>query len=237
MTTPIITMIHTVFPIVNSLKAIFEKKLGNQPATIYNIVDDSILSRILNYGSLSPEIVSTVYQHISSAERMGSDIILVTCSSISEVVDIVNPLVSVPVIKIDDAMTNEAVKIADTLGVVATIKSTLNPTINQLKKKSAKTGKEIKIVPLLCSDAYKALFNENNSEKHDLLLYNAIENIIESVDAIVLAQASMARLLPKLEKLTNKPILTSTESGIERAINILKNLYRKKLRVSVNFSE
>ena len=228
MATPIITMIHTVFPVVDNFKAIFEKKLGNQPATIYNIVDDSILPRILNNGSISPEIASTVYQHISSAEKMGSDIILVTCSSISEVVDIVSPLVSVPVIKIDDAMTDEAVKIADSLGVIATIKTTLNPTINQLKKKMSKAKKEVKIVPVLCSDAYKALINENNPEKHDLLLYKAIEEIIESVDAIVLAQASMARLLPKLKKLTNKPILTSTESGIERAINILQNQYSKE---------
>jgi len=218
---PIITMIHTVTPIVDYLKALFEKKLKNQPITIYNIVDDSILPRILNNGSLSPEIISTVYQHISSAERMGSDIILVTCSSISEVVDIVNPLVPVPVIKIDDAMTDEAVKIADTLGVVATIETTLSPTINQLKKKMAKAEKEIKIVPLLCSDAYKALINENNPKKHDLLLYEAIEKIIEDVDAIVLAQASMARLLAELKKHTNKPILTSPESGVERAINIL----------------
>lgn len=222
-------MIHTVFPIVDNFKAIFEKKLGNQPATIYNIVDDSILPRILNNGSISPEIASTVYQHISSAEKMGSDIILVTCSSISEVVDMVSHLISVPVIKIDDAMTDEAVKIADTLGVVATIKTTLNPTINQIRKKMAILEKEVKIVPVLCSNAYKALINENNPEKHDLLLYKAIEEIIESVDAIVLAQASMARLLPKLKKLTNKPILTSTESGIERVINILyQNLCLKK---------
>ena len=221
MSTPIITMIHTVFPIVDSLKAIFAKKLGNQSVTIYNIVDDSILPRIVAAGGLSSGIISTVYQYISSAEKMGSDLILVTCSSISEVVDIVSPLVSVPVIKIDDAMTDEAVKVAvDSLGVIATIETTLNPTINQLKKKMAKTGKKFKIVPLLCSDAYKAI-NENNPEKHDLLLYKAIEEIIESVDAIVLAQASMARLLPKLKKLTKKPILTSTESGIERAINIL----------------
>lgn len=230
MTIPIITMIHTVFPIVDNLKTIFEKKLGNQPAMIYNIVDDSILPRILNNGSLSPEIISTVYQHISSAERMGSDIILVTCSSISEVVDIVNPLVSVPVIKIDDAMTDEAVKIADNIGVVATIKTTLNPTINQIKKKMLKAGKEINIVPLLCSDAYQALINQGDPKKHDLLLYKAIEKIIEDVDAIVLAQASMARLLPRLEKLTNKPILTSTESGIERVINVLQNQYRKKAK-------
>ena len=228
MATPIITMIHTVFPIVDNLKAIFAKKLGNQSVTIYNIVDDSILPRIVAAGGLSSGIISTVYQHISSAEKMGSDLILVTCSSISEVVDIVSPLVSIPVIKIDDAMTDDAVKIADTLGVVATIETTLNPTINQLRKKMAIAEKEIKIVPLLCSDAYKALINENNPEKHDLLLYKAIEEIIESVDAIVLAQASMARLLPKLKKLTNKPILTSTESGIERAINILQNQYSKE---------
>ena len=221
MTTPIITMIHTVFPIVDNLKAIFEKKLGNQPATIYNIVDDSILPRILNNGSISPEIASTVYQHISSAEKIGADIILVTCSSISEVVDMVSPLVSVPVIKIDDVMTDEAVKIATSLGVVATIKTTLNPTMNQLKKKMVKAGKDINIVPLLCSDAYKALIYEGNPEKHDLLLYKGIEKIIEDVDAIVLAQASMARLLPKLRKLTNKLILTSPESAVEKVLGLL----------------
>lgn len=221
MTTPIITMIHTVFPVIDNLKAIFEKKLRNQPVTIYNIVDDSILPRIVAAGGLSSGIVSTVYQHISSAEKMGSDIILVTCSSISEVVDIVSPLVSVPVIKIDDAMTDEAIKIADTLGVVATIETTLNPTINQLRKKMAIAEKEIKIVPILCSDAYKALINDGDPEKHDLLLYKAIEEIIENVDAIVLAQASMARLLPKLIKFTNKPILTSPESAVEKVMSLL----------------
>ena len=221
MSTPIITMIHTVFPIVENLKAIFEKKLGNQPVIIYNIVDDSILPRILNNGSISPEIASTVYQHIFSAEKIGSDIVLVTCSSISEVVDMVSPLISVPVIKVDDVMTDEAIKIADTLGVVATIETTLNPTINQLKKKMVKAGKEINIVPLLCSDAYKALINESDPKKHDLLLYKGIEKIIEDVDAIVLAQASMARLLPKLRKLTNKPILTSPESAVEKVIGLL----------------
>jgi len=60
-------MIHTVFPIVDSLKAIFTRKMGNQPVTIYNIVDDSILPRILNNDGLSAEIISNVYQHISSA--------------------------------------------------------------------------------------------------------------------------------------------------------------------------
>ena len=95
--------------------------------------------------------------------------------------------------------------------------------------KLANTGKKFKIVPILCSDAYKALINDGNPEKHDLILYRAIEEMVESVDVVVLAQASMARLLPELKKLTNKPILTSPESGVERAINILyQNLYIKK---------
>jgi len=53
------------------------------------------------------------------------------------------------------------------------------------------------------------------------LLYKGIEKVIEDVDAIVLAQASMARLLPKLRKFTNKPILTSPESAVEKVLGLL----------------
>lgn len=73
----IITMIHTVFPIVDNLKTIFSKKLDKNLINIYNIVDDSILPRLLDAGELTPEIASTVYQHIFSAEKMGSNLILV----------------------------------------------------------------------------------------------------------------------------------------------------------------
>lgn len=221
MVTPIITMIHTVFPIVDNLKSIFAKKLGSRSATIYNIVDDSILPRIINAGGLSPQIVSTVYQHISNAEKMESDVILVTCSSISKVVDIVSPLISVPVFKIDDAMTDRAVNVGKKIGVLATIKTTLNPTISQLEKKAKKFGREIEIIPCLCSDAYKALIEENDPEKHDAILYDSLKNIIPNVDVIVLAQASMARLVPKLESKISKPILSSPESGVKRTLSTI----------------
>ncbi|MFZ7132628.1 MAG: aspartate/glutamate racemase family protein [Eubacteriales bacterium] len=223
MSKPIITMIHTVFPIVNTLTTMFKEKLEDEKVIIYNIVDDSILPRITSSNGVSPKIIKSIYQHISVAEEIGSSLILVTCSSISEVVDIINPLFSVPVVKIDDAMTDEAIRIASTLGVVATINTTLNPTIGQLNKKALLINKDIKIVPLLCSEAYHALINENDSEKHDLLLFNSIKDLIKKVDAIVLSQASMARILPKIKKITSKPILTSPESGIVKAINIMKN--------------
>lgn len=221
MAKPIITMIHTVIPIVDTLKTIFKKNLGSDKITIYNIIDDSILPRITSFGGVSPKIIKSIYQHILVAEEIGSSLILVTCSSISEVVDIVNPMISIPVIKIDDAMTDEAIRVGNTLGVVATINTTLSPTISQLRKKAVLMKKDIKIVPLLCSEAYHALINENDSEKHDLLLFNSIKEIIKKVDTIILSQASMARILPKIKKITDKPILTSPESGIKRAIEIL----------------
>jgi Asp/Glu/hydantoin racemase len=225
MSKPIVTMIHTVFPIVNNLTTMFKEKLGDQEIIIYNIVDDSILPRITSSNGVSTKIIKSIYQHISVAEDIGSSLILVTCSSISEVVDIVNPMVSIPVIKIDDAMTDEAVRVANTIGVVATINTTLNPTINQLRKKALLIKKDITIIPLLCSEAYHALINENDSEKHDLLLFNSIKNLIKKVDAIVLSQASMARILPKMKRVTSKPILTSPESGILRTIDIIKEKY------------
>lgn len=130
-----------------------------------------------------------------------------------------------PVIKIDDAMTDEAVKIAaKKIAVVATIKTTLNPTISQLTKKMEIARKRLELVPILCSEAYKALIDDGEPQKHDSILCKAIEEVIQSVDAVVLAQASMSRLLPQLKRFSNKPILASPESGVARAINRLKEL-------------
>ena len=221
MKTSIITIIHTVFPIVNYLTSIFKNESKPDSIKIYNIVDDSILPRILESGSISPDIIQSIYNHIISAEKLGSNIILVTCSSISEVVDLVQPFITIPIVKIDDAMNDEAIKIGKKIGVVATIKTTLNPTISQLKKKAKQSNIKIEIISCLCSKAYKALIEENNPTKHDKILYEAIEKLIPDVDVVVLAQASMARLVPKLELKMNKPVLSSPLSGVKRTLEII----------------
>jgi hypothetical protein len=97
---------------------------------------------------------------------------------------------SIPVVRIDDAMAALAVLTADTIGVAATLKTTLNPTSKLLQEKAREADKTISLHPLLMNDAYQALM-AGNREKHDFILSQALTKLAEQTELVVLAQASM----------------------------------------------
>ena len=53
--------------------------------------------------------------------------------------------------------------------------------------------------------------------------------IAKQVDVIVLAQGSMARLIPQLRQELSIPVLSSLESGVKRVSDVLKRLERKRI--------
>ncbi len=185
-----------------------------------NIVDDRILKIINKAEKITPAVYRTVFNYIRTAEDEGADAVLVTCSSISPCIDVIRPLISIPVMKIDDPMTDIAVQKASKIGVIATLKSTLEPTKNLLIKKANNKNKEISIIAELCEGAFEAL-STGNVEKHDQLILDTIEKIAADVELIVLAQASMARLVPKISGEVSVPVLSSPRSGVEQAKEIL----------------
>ena len=57
---------------------------------------------------------------------------------------------------------------------------------------------------------------------HDRLLESSLTELLESVDVVVLAQASMARVVAKLKpELRKVPILSSPELAVERVAKVL----------------
>ncbi len=181
-----------------------------------NIMDDNILRLIKKEGKLTPQIFRIVANYVITAEEEGADAVLVTCSSISPCVDGAQALVSVPVLKIDDPMTDTAIEEAERIGVVATLLSTLEPTKNLLLQKARRKSKDIIIKTEVCEGAFEAV-SHGDTALHDELVLKGISNLASDVDLIVLAQASMARLLPQLPKEITTPILSSPRSGVEQA--------------------
>lgn len=57
------------------------------------------------------------------------------------------------------------------------------------------------------------------AEEHDRLVLTALNNLLQQSDVVVLAQASMARLLPQVS--SEVPILTSPVSGLQLAYRSL----------------
>jgi Asp/Glu/hydantoin racemase len=215
-----LAVIHTVLVFLQSEMIIRDTLAYVMPEVrIINIVDDSLLMDVMRAG-ITPWIIRRVSNYIVSAELGGADAVLSTCSSIGPAIDVARRMVRIPVVKIDEAMAEQAVQQATEIGVLATVRSTLRPTIDLLKEKAGAAGREIHIHDSLCGDAFEALAG-GSRERHDRFLLQSAKDLSDKADVIVLAQASMARLGPRLSDETGLPVLSSVRSGIEKVKEIL----------------
>jgi Asp/Glu/hydantoin racemase len=140
---------------------------------------------------------------------------MITCSSVPKemAVSLAGDF-PLPVLKIDYPMAREAVRAGLRVGVAATFPPTLVPTCKLLTEAAAEAGREIEIVQQVAPEAYTALL-ANDTATHDRLLLEAVRRLGEQgVSAIVLAQVSMARILPQLEGRARVPVLSSLHTSL-----------------------
>ncbi|GAB7523766.1 aspartate/glutamate racemase family protein [Paraburkholderia sp. 2C] len=214
-----IVVVHTGPVTVQPLKDQFKDQLPD--ARVINIVDDSLLNDVRAAGHLTPEVTQRMYSYMSNAQAMDADYILNACSSVGEAVDLLRGMIRTPIVKVDEAMALEASRIGARIGVVATVKTTLEPTVRLIRKKAAEQKREVTVVERVAEEAFEALLAGNN-ERHDEILKRTIVGLAEEVDVVVLAQVSMARLVPSLGE-TRVPVLSSPKSGVKMLIDALKH--------------
>ena len=181
---------------------------------IFHVVDESLIQDTIRAGSLRKVTTRRIVNQIASAESAGANAVLVTCSSIGPGVTLAQQLFDLPVIRIDDAMAEEAVRRASRIGVVATLRTTLDPTAALLRAKAAEGGRAIELTECLCDEAFPAVL-AGDTEKHDRILRKALLEDLNEVEIIVLAQASMARVVASLATGELKvPVLSSPELAV-----------------------
>lgn len=210
---PRLAIIHTNPVTVETLKALAAEIMPGYE--VVNFVDDSILPQLMENGGDVSEVEDRLTQYARIAEQVGADVILNACSSIGEVVPAMQGQVSVPVVRVDEAMAEAAIQRGGTIGVAATIRTTLQPTMRLLEGKAADAGKTVQLVPRLVSAAYERL-TAGDRDGHDTLLAEALQDLAGSVDVVVLAQASMARVLPRLPSELQPKFLSSPRLAVER---------------------
>ena len=206
-------LIHTSATLVPVFAQLCKTKLPI--LEVFNLVDDSLIKDVIRRGELTAQTARRVVQHVVSAEAAGADYILVTCSSIGRAVETAAGLVNVPVLRVDQPMADRAVQTARNIGVIATLPTTLEPTADLIERRARKAGKEVKLTSRLCEGAFDALMS-GDSAKHDGMVGAALRDLASAVDVIVLAQASMARVVEGLPAADRRvPILASPPLAID----------------------
>jgi Asp/Glu/hydantoin racemase len=187
----------------------------------FNLADDSLIKDVIRRGELTPANARRVVQHVASAEDAGADLILVTCSSIGRAVEMAAGLSRVPVLRVDQAMADKAVQTGRRIGVVATLPTTLEPTADLIRRRALKAGREVELASRLCEGAFDALMG-GDAAKHDAMVAAALKELGMQVDVIVLAQASMARVVDTLTPEDRRvPILSSPRLAVEHLATLL----------------
>ena len=215
-----ISIIETTLVPLQSLRELFFEILPE--VELVSFVDDSLLKEVINAGGPTPDVIRRYCTYAVEAEIIGSDLIFNQCSSVGEVVDIAQKMVSIPILKTDLPMAKKAVEIGDKIGVVATLKSTLAPTTCLIQKTADEKGKKIKIIPKLCEGAFD-LISKGDKEGHNKIIIKTIQELSAKVDVIALAQGSMAVLIPELGDM-KIPVLSSPRSGVLWAKEVLGEL-------------
>lgn len=214
-----LALIHTSATLVSVFQQLCKTKLPH--VDTFNIVDDSLVRAIGAKGALTADIARRVESYITSAEAGGADHILVTCSSIGPAVEASAPFCAVPVLRVDQPMADAAVAAGKRIGVIATLPTTLNPTSDLVRRRAVRVGKDIELTARLVSGAFEALM-AGDAATHDTLVAAALRELSAQVDVILLAQASMARVVDSLPEADRRvPIFASPPTAIDHLASIL----------------
>jgi Asp/Glu/hydantoin racemase len=200
-----VAFIHTVGFLVDEFRRQMRELLPEVDA--YHILNEGLLQDLLR-GVAKAQVYRRVVEQAQIAADSGAGLIVVTCSSTSPAVDIARQVLAVPLLKIDDPMAAEAVRLGTRIGVLCTASSTVEPSTMLLQSHAAQARKAVQLVPHVCPEAYTAL-HAGDRERHDALVREAAVGLSREVDVLVLAQASLAHLREPLGGRLACPVLAS----------------------------
>ncbi len=188
---------------------------------IMNILDDSMIAEIIAEGRLTPSVRRRLYSYYDAAASAGAELILNTCSSIGEAVYAARDFIPVPIVRIDEAMARRAVEEGSRIAVLATLSTTIDPTIALLRRCAAEAGRTITTISAVAEGAFPAI-TAGDAATHDRLLAETAKKVSADCDIILLAQGSMGRMEAPLRELTGKTVYSSPRLAIEMVKKMLE---------------
>ena len=217
-----IVMIHTSFVSKDALAALVSEILPD--VELSHIVDDSLLAEVKDNEGVTPGVQARMNAYVMQAASIKPDLIFNQCSSVGEAFDnAVKQIGGIKTLKVDQPMAQKCAELCPDGGkiaVVATVASTVAPSVRLVETEVAKTGKNIEVKSYLVRGALEILMAPDGQKKHNDLVMAEIEKAAAECDVIDLCQGSMTVLEPLLGGI-DKPVLTSPRLAVLRVKEML----------------
>lgn len=216
---PTVVLIHAVAPAMPPVQETLAREMPH--VRVLNILDEGLLTEFERGGGATPAAIDRLAAQVGLAIDAGAGAVLLTCTVYTSVVPEVQARYpAVPVIGIDAAMVARAVATAARIGVLATVPAGLAQQRALIARAAMAAGGHVEVVPSLHPEAMDAL-RRGDGDGHDRILLAALPALAAEVEVVMLAQASMARLLPQLPPDLPVPVLASPPF----AVAVLRGLF------------
>ena len=207
-----IALIHALADSVAPIRAAFAAEWPEP--VLANLLDDSLSRDRAADGELTPAMVSRFIALARYAAGSGADGILFTCSGFGPAIEAAAAAVApLPVLKPNEAMIEELAGYRR-LGLVASFAPTLASMAQEIPE-------AIALHTALAEGALPALAAGREEEHDRLAVAAALRLAAEGVEAIALAQFSLARAAPRVAAATGLPVLTTPGSAVRKLKRLL----------------
>jgi hypothetical protein len=218
-----IALIHALKHSPAPIEAAFAQ-LWPQP-TLMNLLDDSLSADLAREGMLTPQMTQRFMSLANYAVGTGAEAILFTCSAFGSCIDAVKAQhPHMPVLKPNEAMIEEAVALGGAQGKRGTahigLMATFAPTLASMPPEFPAS---VILAPKLIDGAMAALDQGDTATHDDLAVRAALELVSQQIaagrpplDAIALAQFSLARATSAIEAATGLKVLTTPGSAVRK---------------------
>lgn len=204
-------VIHTTMATIEPLKQLCKAVMPE--VSVSNYLDDSLLPQINREGTITQDIRYRFFSLVQAAVLSKPDAMLCACSSVGELVEELRDIIPMPFLRIDEPMAKQASLICGKVLVCATLASTLNPTLNLIRRIAQELGSEVSLESLLIQGVGE-LLAKGDFVGYDAMLKEIYLKMAAENDLIVLAQASMARAAEDLPPMYRQKFLSSPQGGI-----------------------
>ena len=198
-------LVHSVAPINEELARAWPD------AVRMNLLDDSLSADLARAGALDARMTERFVALAGYAFGAGCDAILFTCSAFGPCIEAVaRRWPDRPVLKPNEAMIDEAAALARKgRGRVALV-ATFAPTLASMP---AEFPHDVTVTPVLAEGALAAL-DRGEAALHDRIVAEAVAKGARDVDAIALAQFSLARAADEVRAVARVPVVTTPGSAV-----------------------
>ena len=203
---PRIALIHATPLSIDPINAAFEQHWPE--AQRMHLLDDSLSQDRERDGELTDAMIDRFIELASYAKRNGADAILFTCSAFGPAIEAAGRAVEIPTHKPNEAMFEQALHIGSKLALVATFRPSLVSMSEEIEAMAqARDMADLRLhtvyVPGAMDDA-----RQGRADEHDRKIAEAAKQL-KDFDCVMLAQFSMARAAPTVQKELTCPVLTS----------------------------